>query len=184
MEVIPVLNNESIGKNLKDAREEKAMKQKVLAERINIAPQTISAYEKGAKCPTLENIVAIADCLGVSVDSLLGRARPEEEGSSSAPTLGDCGRLVDILRRSNMISVSSSAIYSPEEIEVTRSVITVFDQKLSDFIRDYDKMYSLLLDGTIYESLFEQWIKGRLLGLDRIGLPTFEDPYNEGELPF
>ena len=60
-----------IGKSIKRYREQQGITQRVLADRIMVSFQAISAWERGTSIPDLENVVRIAECFGVSVDALL-----------------------------------------------------------------------------------------------------------------
>ena len=60
-----------IGKSIKRYREQRGITQRVLAERIMVSFQAISAWERGTSVPDLENVVRIAECFGISVDALL-----------------------------------------------------------------------------------------------------------------
>lgn len=60
-----------IGKSIKRYREQQGITQRVLADRIMVSFQAISAWERGTSVPDLENVVRIAECFGVSVDALL-----------------------------------------------------------------------------------------------------------------
>ena len=60
-----------IGKSIKRYREQQGITQRVLAERIMVSFQAISAWERGTSVPDLENVVRIAECFGISVDALL-----------------------------------------------------------------------------------------------------------------
>lgn len=58
--------------NLKQARQQKGLSQKDVAERIGVAKSTYSLYESGNREPNVQTIKRIADVLGVSADELLG----------------------------------------------------------------------------------------------------------------
>ena len=60
-----------IGRNIKLYRERKGITQRVLADKIMVSFQAISAWERGMSIPDLENVMRIADFFGVSVDALL-----------------------------------------------------------------------------------------------------------------
>lgn len=60
-------------KNLRELRKKKKLTQKELGEKINVSECTISQYENRMRQPNLDTLRDIADVLGVSVDSLLGR---------------------------------------------------------------------------------------------------------------
>ena len=69
---------------LKEARIQRDMKQNELAKAIGVSAQTISMYEKSekdgkGKNPTLENALAIAEKLNVSLDWLCGKDYVEEQ---------------------------------------------------------------------------------------------------------
>ena len=62
----------TLGKRLKELREENNLTQKELAEKLSINAVTYLHYEKGQRQPSLELIAEIAVFYGVSVDYLLG----------------------------------------------------------------------------------------------------------------
>lgn len=71
------MNLTIFAQRMKQAREEKGLKQNELAKAVGVTPTTISAYEKSddegnGKKPTLENAQAIAKKLEVSLDWLCG----------------------------------------------------------------------------------------------------------------
>lgn len=59
---------------IKQLREEKGISQLEFAKRINLTQQSVSAYEKGIREPSLDILKAIADFFGVSVDYILGKS--------------------------------------------------------------------------------------------------------------
>ena len=62
---------QKLGLRIRDARMEKHLSQKELAERLNITAKYLSAVETGVKCPSLDLIVQISNCLGIGTDVLL-----------------------------------------------------------------------------------------------------------------
>lgn len=58
---------------LKEERENKGLIQVDLANKLNIAKQTIYKYEKGIAVPSVSILVELADILGCSMDYLFGR---------------------------------------------------------------------------------------------------------------
>ncbi len=58
---------------LKDLREDRDVKQKELAELLNIKQNTYSQYENGKREIPLEMLWKLADFYDVSVDYLIGR---------------------------------------------------------------------------------------------------------------
>ena len=57
---------------LKEARENKNMSQSKLGRLLKIMPSNVTLYEQGKTEPSLENLVLIAEILGVTVDWLVG----------------------------------------------------------------------------------------------------------------
>lgn len=48
---LPVMDTEKIGKIIKALRKEKNMRQKDLADKINVSSKTVSKWETGKGCP-------------------------------------------------------------------------------------------------------------------------------------
>lgn len=69
-----------IGKKIRQLRTQKDMKQKVLAEKLNIRRQTISSYERGITLPDIYSLIKIADFFDISLDELAGRIKPKRKG--------------------------------------------------------------------------------------------------------
>ena len=65
-----MLNLKTFGERLKQIRQERGISQDKLSKLTNISVQTISAYETGQSCPSLEYIHDIALVLNVSIDYL------------------------------------------------------------------------------------------------------------------
>ena len=61
----------AVGKRIKEAREREGLTQEELAEYVDMSPTHISVIERGKKGLRLENLVRIANVLGVSPDELL-----------------------------------------------------------------------------------------------------------------
>lgn len=60
------------GSRLKALREQNHIKQGQFADKIGIVRQSMSNYESGKHCPDVEVLKRMAECLGCSVDYLLG----------------------------------------------------------------------------------------------------------------
>lgn len=67
-----------ISKTLKELRIQKGMTQAQFSRLLNIARQTYSAYERGARCPDLEMASRTAKLLHVSLDWLVFDEKKEE----------------------------------------------------------------------------------------------------------
>jgi len=62
----------SIGERLVKLREERGYLQRDVADKIGIAPNTLSGYERNLRNPDSETLVKLANFYGVTVDYLLG----------------------------------------------------------------------------------------------------------------
>ena len=61
----------SIGKNIRQYRIEKKMRQEDLAEKTDLSPNYVGMIERGEKIPSLETLIAILNVLEVSADMVL-----------------------------------------------------------------------------------------------------------------
>jgi len=60
-------------KHVKDLRQEHALSQKELADRLGVSRSTVAMWETSSSQPDLHTLAALADLFQVSVDYLLGR---------------------------------------------------------------------------------------------------------------
>lgn len=60
---------------LSELRQDSRIKQKDLAQYLNVSVATISHYESGSSLPDVNTLVKLANYYGVSVDYILGRVR-------------------------------------------------------------------------------------------------------------
>ena len=65
------MTDKSIGLRIKHYREMRGVTQEKLAEQIGISVGFMSKIEQGAKCPSLENFIAIANALKISANEIL-----------------------------------------------------------------------------------------------------------------
>ena len=67
-----MLHESHIARNLRRCREAAGLRQRELAARLYVSPQTVSKWESGTTVPDLENLCRIASVLSVPADALLG----------------------------------------------------------------------------------------------------------------
>ncbi len=60
----------SVANNIKKVREERNIRQEELAAAVKCSSRTISRYETGARCPSLEPALRLACYLKISTDEL------------------------------------------------------------------------------------------------------------------
>ena len=65
------MNNASIGKKIRAARENRGWRQEEFAEKIGLSVTYTGMIERGEKVPKLETFIRIANVLEVSADHLL-----------------------------------------------------------------------------------------------------------------
>lgn len=69
---------ELFAERLRELRERRGLTQARLAELLEVSPRVYNRWETGAAAPRLDTVVRIADLLEVSLDELVGRAKPQE----------------------------------------------------------------------------------------------------------
>ena len=70
---------EKIGKLIRRLREEKAMTQRQLAERLGVSDRAVSKWERGSGCPDVSLLADLAAELSVGVEALLSGDVTEQE---------------------------------------------------------------------------------------------------------
>jgi transcriptional regulator with XRE-family HTH domain len=74
-----------IGACIREGREKAGMSQEDLAERLGVSRQAVSKWEMGMSVPTLENLKALSEVLGISFEEEAGKEKPNEMGSEGKP---------------------------------------------------------------------------------------------------
>jgi transcriptional regulator with XRE-family HTH domain len=64
---------ENFSEHLKSIRISKKLTQEQVARKVDIALRVYQRYERGEGKPSFENLWALADFFGISVDELMGR---------------------------------------------------------------------------------------------------------------
>ena len=65
----------TVSQRILEIMEQKHIKQKTLADYTGISTSAISDWKKKGTNPSVDKIVAISECLGVSIDYLLGKTQ-------------------------------------------------------------------------------------------------------------
>lgn len=68
-----------LGKNIAKARKDAGMTQEQLAEKMQVARQTVSKWEAGITMPTVPGLVQLAKVLGTDCNSLLAEEEKQPE---------------------------------------------------------------------------------------------------------
>lgn len=64
---------------LYELRKEKNLSQEELAEKLNVARQTISKWETGSTTPDTNNLIELSNIFEISIEDLLGKNNKVEE---------------------------------------------------------------------------------------------------------
>ena len=63
--------NNNLSKNLKKIRKENNLSQEQLAEKLGVSRQAISKWERAEASPDTDNLIALAEIYGITLDALL-----------------------------------------------------------------------------------------------------------------
>ena len=69
----------NFGNNIKQLRLKRGLSQEKLAERLGVAPQSVSKWERNEGYPDITFLLSLADFFEVSLDELMGRDREKKE---------------------------------------------------------------------------------------------------------
>ena len=67
----------TLGERIRDARRAAGLSQEKLAERVGVTRQAVTKWENGQSAPSTENLLRLAEVLGVPANTLLDAAAPE-----------------------------------------------------------------------------------------------------------
>ena len=181
--------NKTFPDRLKNVRLENKLSQQNLAEMAHTTAATISAYEKGGKKPSLENIANIAEVLNVSIDWLCGIA---DDMTPKLKTLKDAAELLIKIDSEGGFKIeklcentSDDAMYFGFSIKNYAGLI--FFDSLSDrqkmekdvyvFFDNWMKFKKLLEDYKIDDEIFDLWKEKELKKLSKWDIRDYELPF-------
>lgn len=109
---------------LKDLRKQAGLTQVDVAKKLGISQPAYASWERGAKKPTQDNLVKIAQILNVSVDYLVGNSDKENTNKE----LED----IELLFRMNSkgLTEEEKAVFKKELIEFMEERKNAFRNKL------------------------------------------------------
>ena len=71
--------NIKLADRLVELRKEHKLSQEALAEKLGLSRQSISKWERAEASPDTDNLIALAEVYGITLDQLLGNSEPETE---------------------------------------------------------------------------------------------------------
>jgi transcriptional regulator with XRE-family HTH domain len=92
-----------LGASIAQARQHAGLSQNDLAQKLGISRNVIAQWERSAVAIKAEQLLALADTLGVTVDVLLGRSEPNKRGT------GPVGKLRQVFERASKLPRSQQA---------------------------------------------------------------------------
>lgn len=106
---------------LKTLRKQVKLTQTQIAEKLNISQQAYASWERGAKKPTQENLVKIAQILNVTVDYLVGNSEEQPDEFDN----------IELLFRMNSkgLTEEEKIIFKKELIEFMRKRKKAFETR-------------------------------------------------------
>jgi class 3 adenylate cyclase len=91
------MNLVDLGKRIRNLREKRWLKQRDIANALQISAQAVSKWERGENAPDIAVLLDLSKLLGVSVDQLLGRGEKEDD---TFPATVFCTSLNNFAQRS------------------------------------------------------------------------------------
>lgn len=149
--------SETFPARIAELRKSLGMTQRDFAKELNITAATISAYENGAKFPSIVTVYDIAQRFGVSIDWLCGNEVVQHKTDYATAF-----RLfVDLMECDG---------FSGRKIEAIRSNEFMFEEFIKIDVDDYmwkcmselSQMYDLYRMGTIDKKLYGLWVDGKI----------------------
>ena len=135
-------NKQVLAQNIKVLREKMGISQREVARRLQIQPTAVSAYERGEKLPTVENLIKIADFFDVSTDKILGREWRSVK--------------IDILTMAR--SLLDEFCFAWDD---NYGVFWTESQKVAELISEYNHLRELVKSGQIKANVLELWMEDK-----------------------
>ena len=98
-----------LSQKIRFLREKRGLKQINLANALQVSPQAVSKWERGASCPDLQMLIRIARLFDTTTDFLLGLT---ERGSGVFEATVLCTSIIDFARRSVSMDSRELADYA------------------------------------------------------------------------
>src|SRR5690625_7824326 len=83
-----------VGQRLKRLRDRKGTTLTKLAEHTGISVSTLSRLESGLRRPTLEQLLPLAECYGITLDALVNAPRTADPRVDLRPVAGKHGAVI------------------------------------------------------------------------------------------
>lgn len=143
-----MITENGISKRLKEARRQKHLRQRELADMIGVTVATISSYERNdaPKTPSVRVLIQLAEALGVSLNWLCGV-------NDNLTTYQDIIRVFEQLGGTGLFSIQCAD---------GKAGILFEDKVLCEFLTAWKKVFDIFKSGLIDEELCPVWISHEL----------------------
>ena len=162
-----MLDTSYFSKRLKSERLKQGMTQKELSQKSGVAPATISSYEgvndSKTKYPPIDKAIALANALNVSLDWLCG-GNESVDDKVIDPECYPLTTLIEDLMR--VIQCADNFSVSTDDWGKQYLSINIETASLCNFVESWKKIKALKEDGTISESMHDDWLSGSLAKYD------------------
>lgn len=119
----------SFGERLKFLREKEKMYQSELAEKLNLAPSSISMYERGDRDPDTSTLAKIAQIFNVTTDYLLGISDTNDEVEKINKKIKD----------NDLYVAANSKVDLGKLAQVDNKTAKLINTLIDDFLSDDDE---------------------------------------------
>ncbi len=108
--------NIKLADRLVELRKENKLSQEALAEKLGLSRQAISKWERAEASPDTDNLIALSELYGITLDELLGNAPAEEKKTEElqkekTPLTDEQKRGMRYLKTSPIVLIVAIAVY-------------------------------------------------------------------------
>lgn len=154
---------------------------------VGVTQNTLSAYMRDTKTPTLDTVVRFAKILKVPIGYLCGEDM--DTYSSKFKTYGD---VISVLMQLQGIPLDEKSDFTlfPYATVIangggkSENMVVLFsgDEVIQKFLEDQHKMYWMCTDGTIDREMYDAWLMKKGVELSKTPLPFSEGAIVEYDL--
>lgn len=157
---------------LVELRNEKGLSQQQSADLIGISRNTLSMYERGERCASIDIAVNVANVYNVSLDYLFGTGyKSKEKNDMTLYDMGFSEEALDVLMDSKVLAYTDRVLSNPSFEKIRDLLYALYYRPLRN---SYETNYiSRLISDLLYKIIVEE-------GKDAYELrPMSEDEYTE-----
>lgn len=115
-------------KRLSELRKQKKLTMQQLADELDMGSSTIAMLEKGARSPSFELLIAIADFFGVSIDYLTGRTDEPDIDFQRRRIEAECIKILSERLSRHRIDKDFTLQHVGDAIGATRHDVSLFEK--------------------------------------------------------